>query len=234
MTRHLTFANVCSALALVVALGTGGAYAANTVRSKDIVNGQVKTKDLRDGAVTSSKLKDGTVARVDLAAGSVDGGRLVDESVTAADLAPDSVLGGEIAAGAVDGDEVVDGSLTAGDLAPSSVTGSELAANAVDSAKVTNNSLTFADITGGGNAGSLSIPAGSVANGRCESFALSVSGATAGDAIVISARGALQEGVFLYGVRVDSATVATVALCNLSGTTQAVINDLPVRVLTFQ
>ena len=35
--RHLTFANVCSALALTVALGTGTAYAAGQVRSADIV-----------------------------------------------------------------------------------------------------------------------------------------------------------------------------------------------------
>jgi hypothetical protein len=31
LRRRLTFANVCSALALFVALGTGGAYAANTI-----------------------------------------------------------------------------------------------------------------------------------------------------------------------------------------------------------
>jgi len=55
--RQLNFANVCSALALVVALGTGGAYAANTVRSKDIVDGQVKTKDLKNNAVSSAKIR---------------------------------------------------------------------------------------------------------------------------------------------------------------------------------
>jgi hypothetical protein len=49
--RHLTFANVVSVLALFVALG-GGAYAAfhlpkNSVKSKHIVNGQVKEADLQ-------------------------------------------------------------------------------------------------------------------------------------------------------------------------------------------
>ena len=43
MRRHLTFANTCSLLALLVATSTGTAYAANTIRSQDIVNGQVKT-----------------------------------------------------------------------------------------------------------------------------------------------------------------------------------------------
>ena len=47
---HLTYANVISTLCLFVLLG-GGAYAAfhlpkNSVRSKNIVNGQVKARDL--------------------------------------------------------------------------------------------------------------------------------------------------------------------------------------------
>ena len=40
------YANVTSTLALVVALGGTGAYAANTIGSKDIGNGQVKSADL--------------------------------------------------------------------------------------------------------------------------------------------------------------------------------------------
>jgi hypothetical protein len=46
--------NVIALLALFVALG-GTAYAANTVRSSDIVDGQVKTPDLANGAVTGAK-----------------------------------------------------------------------------------------------------------------------------------------------------------------------------------
>ena len=49
---RLTFANVCSFLALLIALGTGSAYAANTVFSTDIVDGEVKTADLDNNAVT--------------------------------------------------------------------------------------------------------------------------------------------------------------------------------------
>ena len=61
--------------ALFVAL-SGTAYAANTIRSTDIVDGQVKTADLATGAVTSAKLKDGGVAGRDLAAGAVSAGKL--------------------------------------------------------------------------------------------------------------------------------------------------------------
>jgi hypothetical protein len=42
---------VCSFIALTVALGTRGAYAANTVFSTDIVDAQVKTADIGAQAV---------------------------------------------------------------------------------------------------------------------------------------------------------------------------------------
>ena len=68
--RRLTFANVCSFIALFVALGTGGAYAANTIGSDDIIdesiqsvdikNGQVRTGDVNDGAITSHKIANAT------------------------------------------------------------------------------------------------------------------------------------------------------------------------------
>ena len=39
---HMTYANVISTLCLVLILGGGAAYAANTVFSTDIVDGEVK------------------------------------------------------------------------------------------------------------------------------------------------------------------------------------------------
>jgi hypothetical protein len=57
---HVTYANVIATLALFLALG-GGAYAAfrlpkNSVKSTNIVNGQVKTQDLAQHSVTARKL----------------------------------------------------------------------------------------------------------------------------------------------------------------------------------
>jgi hypothetical protein len=68
---RLTFANVVSVLALLFALGLGGAWAAtelakNDVRSKHIGKGQVKRKDLGKNAVTSPKIENGTVAGADV------------------------------------------------------------------------------------------------------------------------------------------------------------------------
>ncbi len=53
---RFTYANVMSTLAVVLALGTGTAYAANTVFSTDIVDGEVKTADLGDNSVTGGKV----------------------------------------------------------------------------------------------------------------------------------------------------------------------------------
>ena len=59
---------VLSGLALLLALG-GTAYAVNTVRSADIVDGTIKSQDLGTGSVQSIDIKNGTVAPTDLTAG---------------------------------------------------------------------------------------------------------------------------------------------------------------------
>ncbi|HSV37702.1 MAG TPA: hypothetical protein VLI04_02980 [Nocardioidaceae bacterium] len=66
-----TYANVAATLALAVSL-SGTAYAAATIRSGDIVDGQVKTRDLAKNAVKSAKVKDGSLLRKDLKAGQAD------------------------------------------------------------------------------------------------------------------------------------------------------------------
>jgi hypothetical protein len=67
--RHLTYANVMATVAVLLALG-GGAYAAfrlpaNSVRSQNIVSGQVKTSDIGSGAITSGKVKNGSLRTSD-------------------------------------------------------------------------------------------------------------------------------------------------------------------------
>jgi hypothetical protein len=62
MRRHLTYANVMATLAVFLVLG-GGAYAAfhlpkNSVRSRNIVNGQVKNKDLAPPSFKDAGLKE--------------------------------------------------------------------------------------------------------------------------------------------------------------------------------
>ena len=116
LLRGLTFANVCSVLALTIALGTGTAYAANTVFSTDIVDGEVKTVDLANNGVTTAKitnnqvysgdvrddtLLNGGLTSLDLAANSVTSDEILNESISHNDLASGSVGQFEIGSGAI-------------------------------------------------------------------------------------------------------------------------------------
>ena len=83
---HLTYANVVSTAALIVALGAGTAYAANTVFSTDIVDGDVQHVDLNASAVEGDRIVDGSVAHADLNAAAVAGDRVADGSLTLADV----------------------------------------------------------------------------------------------------------------------------------------------------
>jgi hypothetical protein len=56
IANHLTYANVVATLALVIGVSGGVAYAANTVFSSDIVDGEVKTADLATGSVRTLEI----------------------------------------------------------------------------------------------------------------------------------------------------------------------------------
>jgi hypothetical protein len=81
--------------------------------------------------------------------------------------------------------------------------------------------------------GQITIPTGYVANGRCRQVDTSIGGSKAGQAVVFSSQGALQDGVILYGSRVSSDGHVTLNVCNFSATTQAAITELPVHVITY-
>src|SRR5262245_11467784 len=72
LRSKLTFANVCSSLALLIAIGTGSAYAANTVFSSDIVDGEVKSADIGNNQVRSADVRDDTLANGGLTGADID------------------------------------------------------------------------------------------------------------------------------------------------------------------
>jgi hypothetical protein len=232
LRRRLTFANVCSSIALFVALGTGGAYAANTIGSDDIIdesiqsvdikNGQVQGPDLAASAVNSNKIANGAVANADIAVGAVDSNSVLDESLTSADLATDSVGATEIADNTIDGGEIIDDSLSAQDLAP----------NAVGTSEVANESLTLSDIAGAAVNGAISLSG--IPDGRCSQVTFNVSGAQVGDSPIVTTRAAIQNGILLYPNRVASAGHVEVNACNFSGTSMTAISNFPVRIITLR
>ncbi len=111
MRRHLTYANVMSSIAVFLVLATGVAYAADTVFSVDIVDGEVKTQDIDNL----------TIANADLATNSVGSAKVAVNTLKAEDLAT----------GSVGSDEVLDDSLKSEDVDESSLGQVPLAGNAL-------------------------------------------------------------------------------------------------------
>ena len=66
MRKHLTYANVMVTLLAIGALTGGVAYAANTIFSTDIVNGEVKSVDIGTGQVQSVDVKNEGLTGVDI------------------------------------------------------------------------------------------------------------------------------------------------------------------------
>jgi hypothetical protein len=123
--RHLTFANVASALALCVALGTGGAWAAatigpgdikdNAVRSRHIDNHAIHGPDIAGNAVGAAILADDTTGRAltgtDVTDNSLGGTDVTDNSLGSADVTDNSLTGADVADGTLGGADISEGTL---------------------------------------------------------------------------------------------------------------------------
>ena len=253
LRKTLTFANVCSALALFVALSTGTAYAADTIFSEDIVDGEVRRPDIRNNAVNSGKVEDGSLLGDDLVFETITASHIAPSAVGSSEIATDAVNASEIADASIDGGEIVDGSMGASDLATDAVGASEIAADAVGASEIASsavgsaevatgaitgsdvatNSLTTADILGTDIHGVISLGSGAVTNGRCKDFSIGVGGSLVGQGVLISLEEAVPEGLLLYGSRVPTNGTATLKICNLSGGTSPALTDLNIRIITF-
>src|SRR3954454_16130593 len=104
--RPRSIYDVMAVLGCVAALGTGSAYAANTIGSADIIDESILSQDIQDGQISSADVRDRTLA---------NGG------LVATDLRTGSVGAAEIAANGFGAQEVLDESLTASDLGSDSV-----------------------------------------------------------------------------------------------------------------
>jgi hypothetical protein len=148
---RLTYANVVSSIALLFALSTGGAYAANTVFSTDIVDGEVKNADIGGNQVTTTKIKAGNVFLSDLAPDAVDGSKVLDGAIANADLADGSVGPNKLQDGSVTSAKVLDdnqagGGLGPNDLATNSVAQAEIATDGVAATEIQDDSIDAGEI----------------------------------------------------------------------------------------
>lgn len=87
MRKHLTYANVMVTLLVFIVLAGGAAYAANTIGSTDIINGQVKSVDIGNGQVQSVDVKNDGLTGDDVGAESIGSSEVADSSIQEGDLA---------------------------------------------------------------------------------------------------------------------------------------------------
>ena len=130
LTRHLTFANVTSCIALFLALG-GAAYAAKTatkVKTRNLANGAVTAPKLRSGAVTNPKLRNGAVTGVKIAPATIGSGQLADGSVRSGQLGGQVVTEPKIKNGAVGENKLGPESVTAAKVKNEAITAAKLSA----------------------------------------------------------------------------------------------------------
>jgi hypothetical protein len=101
--------NHLAVVALFFAVGGGAAYAADTVASQDIIDGEVKAADVASGGVRTAEIANGHVRGPDIAADAVASSAIADNAVGGPEqflLAED-----EIADNSVDGQDVDEASL---------------------------------------------------------------------------------------------------------------------------
>ncbi len=131
LSKHLTFANAVSCIALFVAL-SGAAYAATTTLGKK----SVKTQNLANGAVTTLKLRGGSVTNLKLRNGAVTGNKIAQGTIGSSLLANGSVRSEQLGGGVVTSGKLKNGAVTSEKLAGNAVGTNQLAANAVSNGKI--------------------------------------------------------------------------------------------------
>ena len=88
LRSQLSYANVASTLALLIAVGGGSAYAASQIRSRDIARHAVTASKLAFDAVTASKVRNSALSGKDLRNESVTTSDIDNGTLRAQDFAP--------------------------------------------------------------------------------------------------------------------------------------------------
>lgn len=121
-----TLGKVLAGTAVLLLVTTGGAYAAATVTSADIVDHTIQSIDIKNGAVRGVDILNGTVQSVDVADESLTSTDILDATLTDADLASNSVGEAEIKTDGVNATEIADNSIDSGEIVDFSLTNQDI------------------------------------------------------------------------------------------------------------
>jgi hypothetical protein len=91
---HLRQRLLC--IRLFIALGTGGAYAANTIGSADVIDNSLLSRDVHDNALLSADVHDGTLRGDDIAKDTISSSRVLNNSLLSADVQDDTLAGNDV------------------------------------------------------------------------------------------------------------------------------------------
>jgi hypothetical protein len=134
--RRPSLSHVVAVVAVALVLGSGSAYAAAQISSKNIKNNTIKSVDVKDGALTgtdvadsslsSLDILDGTITGADVKDASLTGADILDSSITTADVAADTLLAADIATAAVGQPEIATDGVAATEIEDDSIDAGEI------------------------------------------------------------------------------------------------------------
>ena len=107
LRRCLSYANITSTLALLIALGMGSAYAANQIAPKS-----VGAPQLRPGAVTADKIRKKAVTAPKIESQAIKQGKIANGAIVTAKIAAGAVGAEKIAGDAVTPEKIPNDSIT--------------------------------------------------------------------------------------------------------------------------
>ncbi len=130
------YAGITATVALALAVGMGGAYAADKIGSKDVATGAVKSKHIKDGQVKTA----------DLAPDAEAASARTADTATTADSATRADIANAVAPNSVSGAGIADGAVGTADIGTDAVTSAKVATNAIGDVQLAPNSVNGSEI----------------------------------------------------------------------------------------
>lgn len=142
----LNYPTLVTAVAAVMLLSAGGAYAANEWGSANIKNNSLTADDIKDNSLISADIKDNTLKSADVKDGTLKSLDILDGSIGAIDLALGSVTSAAVLDGTLTADDLGTNSVGAGEIQTDAVAATEIQDNSIDSGEIVDFGLTNQDV----------------------------------------------------------------------------------------